>query len=163
METHANPTLPPTLPCGDPTRMGRLLAGLEPRLTAVARRLLRNPDAAADVVQNAFEKVLRRCEQYRGHAQPSTWMHRIVVNEALMWLRREKRHVPGQIDPADWELAFADDTDPESLASRREDQQRLRLAFERQALDLPSVGPERTRSAWVEDELDARALVGNAS
>ncbi len=46
------------LPWGDSTRMGRVLLGLEPRLTAVARRLVRNPDAAADIVQNAFEKVL---------------------------------------------------------------------------------------------------------
>jgi len=129
METQA----PSSLPCDDPTRMGQLLARLEPRLTAVARRLLRNSDAAADVVQNAFEKVIRRCEQYRGGAQASTWMHRIVVNEALMWLRREKRYHPDRIHPADWELMFAAATDPEHLAVRDQACGRLRRAAERLA------------------------------
>lgn len=105
--------------------MGRLLLGLEPRLTAVARRLVRNPDAAADVVQSAFEKVLRYCEEFRGQARPSTWMHRIVVNEAFMWLRREARRAPARIDPGDWELMFPQAADPEQTAAAHEDRERL--------------------------------------
>ncbi len=89
---------PAALPCRDSTRMGRILSGIEPRLTT-ARRLLRDPDAAADVVQSAFEKVLRYCEQSRDGARPSTGMHRIVVNEAFMWLRRETWHAPPPLDP----------------------------------------------------------------
>lgn len=119
------------LPCADATRMGRILSGIEPRLTAVARRLLRDPEAASDVVQNAFEKVLRRCEQFRGTARPSTWMHRIVVNEALMWLRTEKRRAALRIDPEDWELYFARAGDPERDAATREDRARLGRALAR--------------------------------
>ena len=89
---------PAALPCRDSTRMGRILSGIEPRLTT-ARRLLRDPDAAADVVQSAFEKVLRYCEQFRDGARPSTGMHRIVVNEAFMWLRRETWHAPPLLTP----------------------------------------------------------------
>ncbi len=99
--------VPAALPCGDSARMGWILSSIEPRLTAVARRLLRDSDAAADVVQSAFEKVLRYCEQFRGLARPSTWMHRSVVNEALMWLRRQTRRAPTRIDPVDWELVFS--------------------------------------------------------
>jgi RNA polymerase sigma-70 factor (ECF subfamily) len=79
------------LPCSDRERLGALLASLAPRLTAVALRLTRDPESAQDVVQNAFEKVLRNGARYRGTARVSTWIHRIVVNEALMWLRSQKR------------------------------------------------------------------------
>lgn len=148
-EQSAIERVPTGLPCGDATRMGRVLLGLEPRLTAVARRLVRNPEAAADVVQNAFEKVLRYCAEFRGQARPSTWMHRIVVNEAFMWLRREARRAPARIDPADWELVFPPAADPETLASAREDRDRLEQA-------LASL-PREERSLLTESALEGRA------
>jgi RNA polymerase sigma-70 factor (ECF subfamily) len=80
-----------TLPHDDPELLGALLASLEPRLTAVALRFTRDPDSARDVVQNAFEKVVRHGAGFAGQSRVSTWMHRIVANEALMWLRSEKR------------------------------------------------------------------------
>jgi len=129
--------------------MGRVLLGLEPRLTVVARRLVRNPEAAADVVQNAFEKVLRNCEAFRGQARPSTWMHRIVVNEAFMWLRRESRRSPARIDPGDWELVFPQAADPEQTAAAHEDQERLAQA-------LASL-PAEERSLLTASALEGRA------
>lgn len=80
-----------TLPCHDPARLAALLQSLEPRLIRVALRFTRDPETARDVVQNAFEKVLRYCHHFRGDAKASTWLHRIVTNEALMWLRSEGR------------------------------------------------------------------------
>lgn len=71
--------------------LGELLQSLRPRLEAVALRLTRDGDAAGDVVQSAFEKALRHRAQFRGQARVSTWLHRIVTNEALMWLRSERR------------------------------------------------------------------------
>jgi RNA polymerase sigma-70 factor (ECF subfamily) len=79
------------LPLRDPERLGALLASLEPRLAAVALRFTRDPEAARDVVQSAFEKVLRHGEKFRGDARVSTWIHRIVANEALMWLRAQRQ------------------------------------------------------------------------
>jgi RNA polymerase sigma-70 factor (ECF subfamily) len=61
------------------------------RLRRVALRITRDPGAADDVVQSAFEKALRHAAAFRGEARPSTWLHRIVVNEALMWHRSEAR------------------------------------------------------------------------
>jgi RNA polymerase sigma-70 factor (ECF subfamily) len=80
-----------TLPTDDPERMGALLAELEPRMNAVALRYTRDPEVAGDVVQNACEKVLRHGSKFRGQSLVSTWIHRIVANEALMWLRSEGR------------------------------------------------------------------------
>lgn len=75
---------PPDLPSD-------FLRALRPRLEAAARRILRDDQDARDAVQNACEKALRHAASFRGDARPSTWLHRIVVNEALMLLRRRRR------------------------------------------------------------------------
>ncbi len=80
-----------TLPLDDPAALGALLDALRPRMTAVALRLTRDADGAGDVVQNACEKVLRHAARFRGDARVSTWVHRIVTTEALMWLRARRR------------------------------------------------------------------------
>jgi len=76
---------------GDAPCAAAVLAALEPRMRSVALRVTRCASAAEDVVQNAFLKALTHLGSFRGDARISTWLHRIVVNEALMWLRRERR------------------------------------------------------------------------
>lgn len=71
------------------------------RLRQVALRVTRDAAAAEDVVQGAFEKALRYRARFRGEAKASTWLHRIVVNEALMWLRGEKRRAAKEARLAD--------------------------------------------------------------
>ncbi|MCI0409902.1 MAG: sigma-70 family RNA polymerase sigma factor, partial [Acidobacteria bacterium] len=61
------------------------------RLLAVARRFVRNPEDAQDVVQEAFISAFRSLDRFEGTAQLSTWLHRIVVNAALMRLRSRRR------------------------------------------------------------------------
>jgi RNA polymerase sigma-70 factor, ECF subfamily len=65
------------------------------RLHAVARRLVRDDEEAADVVQDAFLSAYRSLPSYRGDAQLSTWLHRIVVNAARMRLRTRGRRFEG--------------------------------------------------------------------
>jgi RNA polymerase sigma-70 factor (ECF subfamily) len=79
------------LPLADPDALGALLAELEPRLLAVALRLTRDRDVAQDMVQAAFEKAIRHGHRFRGDSRVSTWLHRIVANESLMWLRSHGR------------------------------------------------------------------------
>jgi RNA polymerase sigma-70 factor, ECF subfamily len=61
------------------------------RLLAVARRLLRNEEDAQDSVQSAYLSAFRALDQFEGACQLSTWLHRIVVNAALMKLRSRRR------------------------------------------------------------------------
>lgn len=72
-------------------RLASELPALAPRMRSVARGIVRDIDAADDVVQNAFVKAIRGLPRFDGRARLSTWLHRIVVNEALMWLRSESR------------------------------------------------------------------------
>ncbi|MDC0886439.1 sigma-70 family RNA polymerase sigma factor [Altererythrobacter sp.] len=46
---------------------------------------------AEDVVQESFVKVFEKSDQFSGIAPLRRWMHRIVVNQALMALRKHKR------------------------------------------------------------------------
>lgn len=100
------------LPLRDARRLGDLLEGLRPRLAAVALRYTRDADAAQDVVQNAFEKVLRHGDRFRGGAKPSTWIHRIVANEALMWLRAERRRSRRWVATEFWDQLSQPDPAP---------------------------------------------------
>ncbi len=49
----------------------------------VAYRFVGNHEAAQDITQEAFVKVYHALPSFRGEAEFSTWLHRIVVNLAL--------------------------------------------------------------------------------
>lgn len=61
------------------------------RMLAVARRYARTEEDARDIVQAAYLNAFRAMSQFNGHARLSTWLHRIVVNTALMKLRSQRR------------------------------------------------------------------------
>lgn len=61
------------------------------RLLAVARRFTRNDEDARDILQSAYLSAFRALGAFEGQCQLSTWLHRIVVNTALMKLRSERR------------------------------------------------------------------------
>ncbi|HME69313.1 MAG TPA: sigma-70 family RNA polymerase sigma factor [Myxococcota bacterium] len=73
------------------SEIGQLVTRLRPQLEAAALRVTREPEAASDVVQQAALKAIRFRHQFRGAAAVSTWLYRIVVNEALMWKRGQRR------------------------------------------------------------------------
>jgi RNA polymerase sigma-70 factor (ECF subfamily) len=60
-------------------------------MLSTARRLVGNEEDARDVVQSAYLSAFRAIAQFEGSAQLSTWLHRIVVNTALMRLRSRRR------------------------------------------------------------------------
>ena len=61
------------------------------RLFRVARSILKDDSDAEDVLQEAYLDAYRHIGEFRGDAQLSTWLVRIVANHALMRLRRQKR------------------------------------------------------------------------
>lgn len=73
----------------------RLYAG---RMLAVARRFVREPEDARDIVQEALISAFRNFDSYQGEARLSTWLHRIVVNAALMKLRARRRRPEESIE-----------------------------------------------------------------
>ena len=61
------------------------------RLLMVARRFTRNAPDAEDVLQSAYLNAFRALKDFEGVSRLSTWLHRIVVNTALMRLRSQRR------------------------------------------------------------------------
>ena len=75
---------------GDPDAFGEIFRRHRDRMWAVALRTTRDPEMAADAVQEAFIAAFRRADSFRGEAAVTTWLHRIVVNSCLDRLRRTK-------------------------------------------------------------------------
>jgi RNA polymerase sigma-70 factor (ECF subfamily) len=67
------------------------------RLFRVARAILRDDAEAEDAVQDAYLQVYRKLHEFRGDSQVSTWLTRVVVNAALMRVRKQKRGVVVQL------------------------------------------------------------------
>ena len=86
---------------GDPNAFATLVHRHQHRLWAVALRMMRNPHDAADALQDAYLAAFRRADGFRGEAQVSTWLHRIVVNACLDRLRKQQRQQAEQPLPAD--------------------------------------------------------------
>jgi RNA polymerase sigma-70 factor (ECF subfamily) len=110
------------------------------RLLAVARRLLRDDEDARDAVQQAFLSAFRALPTFHGQSLLSTWLHRIVVNAALMKLRSRARRSEESIER--WLPQFLDDGHhatplPDSLdcadvlLARREVRLQVREAIDR--------------------------------
>ncbi len=66
------------------------------RILALALRYIRVREDAEDVVQQCFQKAFVYLSRFEGKSRFSTWLTRIAINEALMWLRRKRasREVP---------------------------------------------------------------------
>ena len=60
------------------------------RLYRIARGILRNDTEAEDVVQEAYVSAFTHLDGFRGDSSLATWLSRIVMNEALGRLRRER-------------------------------------------------------------------------
>jgi RNA polymerase sigma-70 factor, ECF subfamily len=75
---------------GDPLAFTELVRRHRDRMWAIALRTLGDPEEAADAVQDAFISVFRSAGGFRGQAQVSTWLHRIVVNACLDRIRRNR-------------------------------------------------------------------------
>jgi RNA polymerase sigma-70 factor (ECF subfamily) len=75
---------------GDPTAFTALISRHRDRLWAVALRTTGDPEDAEDALQDALLKAHRSADSFRGDAQVTTWLHRIVVNACLDRMRRAK-------------------------------------------------------------------------
>jgi RNA polymerase sigma-70 factor (ECF subfamily) len=75
---------------GDRVALEVLCARHAPRVERLARHLLRDPEDARDAAQEALAKVCVRLPQFRGDAQFSTWVHRLVVNTCRDAAERRK-------------------------------------------------------------------------
>lgn len=103
---------------GDRAAFGALVQRHQDRVFNLAYQVVRNREDALDVAQDAFVKAFASLPGFKGEANFTTWMHRIVVNLAIDCLRRRRRSEPTGYDdrlavPEDREAGSPAPDDPE--------------------------------------------------
>ncbi len=76
--------------CGDKRAFAQLVERYEPRVYNLARKMMRNPQDAEDVLQETFISVYQHLDTFRAESSFSTWLYRIAMNASLMKLRGHK-------------------------------------------------------------------------
>ena len=103
------------------------------RVYRAARAILRDDGEAEEVMQQAYVNAYAHLRQFAGRASFATWLTRIVVNEALARVRRQRRYMPMDTDPDAPEVpaASSHSENPEAQAYQRELRTLLEAAVDR--------------------------------
>jgi RNA polymerase sigma-70 factor (ECF subfamily) len=83
---------------GDSAAFGELYELHKRRAFRICYRIVKNQADAEDLVQEAFLQLFRKLKLFRGESQFSTWFHRLVVNVALMKLRKKDGRYDTSLD-----------------------------------------------------------------
>jgi RNA polymerase sigma-70 factor, ECF subfamily len=131
-------------------------------LFRTARAILHDDADAEEVLQEAYLRAFHSMQGFRAEARLSTWLARIVVNEALARRRKDVRRaavVPIHSGPADPEhgaaMAIPDGDGPDDSAERGE----LRRLLERKIDALP----ESFRAVFMLRELEEMSVQDTAA
>lgn len=84
---------------GEDAAFAELVERYGGRLLAVARRFMRTEEDAQDALQDAFLQAFKALPRFAGQSALGTWLHRIVVNAALMRLRHRRSRPEEPIEP----------------------------------------------------------------
>ena len=95
-----------------------LLKPYERAVFLAANSILQNEQDAEEAAQEAVLKAFTNLDRFRGDARFSTWLIQIVINEARMKRRKERKHLYDSLDeqPKDEERDYL----PQDLADWRE-------------------------------------------
>jgi RNA polymerase sigma-70 factor (ECF subfamily) len=95
------------LQAGEPEAFEILLRAQAGGLLRCARRLLGNEEDAREAVQDGFLQAARAIASFQGQSRLTTWLHRIVINAALM--KRRARACRPQVAIEDLLPCFNED------------------------------------------------------
>ena len=130
---------------GDRDALTLLMRRNNQALYRAARSILKDDAEAEDAVQEAYLQAYRAIDGFRGDARLSTWLMRIVVNEALGRLRKRSRRA--EVISLDGNTELGDQTSEmnvgEALSAQPEQPERaamrgeMRRLIERKIDQLP--------------------------
>lgn len=128
---------------GDHQSFCELVRPYERLLYVTAAAVLRNPDDAEDVAQDAVVNAFLNLSTFRKESKFSTWLVQIAYNAARVRLRKQRRHIHESLDvpvPGKngdyWPRDFAD---WRPIPSDMLEQEELRYAIRRAMDSLPSI------------------------
>ena len=127
------------------------------RALALAQGVVKDPEEARDVVQEAFVRVHKHLDAFEGSASFYTWLYRIVMNLSIDHARRSKKS--RQVDYDDQAHGQAGVLDGEmGTAARVEAQNPRRALLRRELVDKIEAAladlPEYHRAVIVLREVD---------
>ncbi len=94
---------------GDKEAFRYLIKAYQSMAYSIAISMVKNEFSANDVVQNSFIRAYKALRSYRSDAKFSTWLYKIVVNESLKLLKKNKRSqefITYMDDPFDYSTSF---------------------------------------------------------
>ena len=125
---------------GDARAQERLFARHTGRLHRTALALLRNKEDAEDAVQDGLCRAYINLPSFQGRSSFATWLTRIVINSALMTLRKKRGRPEISLDEilesqSEWlpRAAVKACADPEKISAANE----IKALLEQQAGELP--------------------------
>ena len=127
---------------GDVAAFEQLMRQHNTALFRAARAIVRDDADAEDVLQEAYLSAYRHLPEFRGDARLSTWLTRIVINQALGRLRARRRdNVVALVDDRSTEggqpLEQAMDDDPQASPEAGAMRAELRRLLEKKIDALP--------------------------
>ena len=109
---------------GDQAAFGELVTLYEKKVYALALRMCKHPEDAAEASQEAFLAAWQGLKFFRGEASFSTWLYRLTSNACVDLLRKEQRHRAAAGPSLDDEGGYLDVADsapsPHDIAEKGE-------------------------------------------
>ncbi|HEY8884453.1 MAG TPA: sigma-70 family RNA polymerase sigma factor [Chloroflexota bacterium] len=116
---------------GDRGAMSQVIAEQQSYVYSIALGLMRRPEDAADLTQEAFLRLCQVIGSYRGETKFTTWLYRLVTNLGLDLLRRRGRSKEATFADGEIDLPDSDPLiDPAQLADRHEATALIRAALD---------------------------------
>ncbi|MBK5280130.1 MAG: sigma-70 family RNA polymerase sigma factor [Bacteroidia bacterium] len=110
---------------GDRSAQKLLYDRFSGKMFALCCRYVKDKMEAEDVLVTAFTKILERIHQYKGDGSFEGWIRRVMVNESLSYLRKNKSmYLETDIEAADQEPNY------DRLENQLEAQDLLKLISE---------------------------------
>src|SRR6059058_5289518 len=95
---YVDPALVRACQKGEAGALDELIRGTYADVYALCRRMLADPDEAADATQEVYLRMMRSVLGFRGESAFGTWLHRVTVNVCLTALRkRSKARAAGMV------------------------------------------------------------------
>ena len=134
---------------GDQQAYAKIVQRYRSPVTALAYRMVRDYDEAADIAQDVFVKMAKNIDRYDDTRKFYTWLYRITVNASIDHIRRNQRHQHESLESLP-DLEERPDSGPEMALLR----QRLRQEIE----DATAKLNPKQRSAFVLRDLGQRKV-----
>ncbi len=148
---------------GDEAAVRTIVRQNNRRLFRVARSILKDDWEAEDAVQEAYVRGFSRLSEFEGRSSLSTWLTRIVVNEALGRLRKRRPSA----DFADVERGVVDNGQlvPFPLAAPQLDPERAMAQSQLNNILEKAIDalPEVYRVVWVARVIEERSVEETAA